>query len=842
MRSSFRVILAALAALLVLAVAVPAAGAAVTATQITSPVDGTHVSLGPDDPDAITVSGTAAGANGDPIDIHCFSLRVDGGLETGLSGGGPLVSTTVDAGRFSATVTLSDIALSPCVLKAVPGGDTGPDLDDDATDTAFAGAHFAQGGRFEPDGTPGDTYLVSFSGFAGNGQLWSAGYSGLSSNYTVEPVGGLPQQSWLLFTAAGFLGNGSTFPGASRSHVLVDGRNAYLADAATFLYPEAADAPGAPAIAFSDFTHDPATGRVSFTESEPIVRCAAASDPAPGNVDETTCPAFADTGVRFTRRVVVDHDGGQTVFRDRFTSTDGTAHDLDLLYEQDVVSDAAGGSVNQLPTQFAFPWVDGDPSQAGSYHEHATGDVIAGAPDGPAAVYVWPNEGQPTSTGGRTVRYAKGSIVTSLPPAQVRFVDPGQYFQGSMDHGFEMGYALGVPAGDSADVTHVYSFAFTDATLAALTDDAEVVAAAPPATPALTPEAATFADQAAGSASAERTFTLSNPAGSATSLAVTGVDLAGADAAQFLLTGGTCRQAGGTFAAVAPGGSCTATVAFAPTAGGAKAAALRIATDAGAVQSALSGTGVATAATQTTTTTTPGATTAGGPFSVAPTTESFGTVAVGRSATRAITVRADGPAPVAFPRGAAALRGSAAFAVIADGCAGRTLQPAATCVVRVRFRPSAAGARATTLTVSSTANAGGRAVALDGRGAGAVAIVSRPLTVRRDGTVRLRLRCPAALGTGCRTHGSAQVRLVPRGAGTKRPTTILALGRLPSVTIASGKSRTVTLRVPDATMAALRPRVGRPLAGRVTLSTVTAQGPAFPSVRAATVVLSRARP
>jgi hypothetical protein len=58
---------------------------------------------------------------------------------------------------------------------------------------------------------------------------------------------------------------------------------------------------------------------------------------------------------------------------------------------------------------------------------------------------------------------------------------------------------------------------------------------------------------------------------------------------------------------------------------------------------------------------------------------------------------------------------AADFSVVTDGCSGETLEPTETCVIRVRFSPSAAGARAAELTVDDNAETS-PAVELTGQG------------------------------------------------------------------------------------------------------------------------------
>jgi uncharacterized repeat protein (TIGR01451 family) len=103
----------------------------------------------------------------------------------------------------------------------------------------------------------------------------------------------------------------------------------------------------------------------------------------------------------------------------------------------------------------------------------------------------------------------------------------------------------------------------------------------PPPAPAAT-LSTTFIDfgtQQVGTTSAPTPVTLSNT-GTAT-LNVTGAALSGANPGDYVLAGGTCASAsGGTTVQIAPGGSCTMSISFAPTAIGTRTGTLTVACDA----------------------------------------------------------------------------------------------------------------------------------------------------------------------------------------------------------------------------------------------------------------------
>lgn len=205
---------------------------------------------------------------------------------------------------------------------------------------------------------------------------------------------------------------------------------------------------------------------------------------------------------------------------------------------------------------------------------------------------------------------------------------------------------------------------------------------------AVSPSSLAFGGQKVGTASAAQTVTLTNSGQAA--LTVGAIATSG-DFAQT----NTC---GALPATLAPGASCVIAVTFAPTATGASIGALTVSDDApGSPQAvALSGTGTAPAA------------------SLSPTSLTFGTVKVGTtSAPQTVTLTNTGTATLVV-RGVAA---SGDFAAVAGaGCA--SLAPGAQCTITVTFTPTAAGARAGTLSVADDAPGSPQTVALSGSGKG----------------------------------------------------------------------------------------------------------------------------
>jgi Cep192 domain 4/Abnormal spindle-like microcephaly-assoc'd, ASPM-SPD-2-Hydin len=205
------------------------------------------------------------------------------------------------------------------------------------------------------------------------------------------------------------------------------------------------------------------------------------------------------------------------------------------------------------------------------------------------------------------------------------------------------------------------------------------------------PTALTFGAVEVHDQTAAQTVTLTNT-GIAT-LALSSVHLTGADASDFSRTT-TCDLAAG----LAAGASCTVDVVFAPHSAGDKTATLAFDDDApSAPQSvALAGTATAVPAPS---------------VGLDPETVSFGSTTVGStSALHPVTITNTGGAALAIGGVAA----SPDFGET-DNCPA-SLAPGASCTANVTLSPSAAGARAGTLTVTDDAADSPQRVTLSGRG------------------------------------------------------------------------------------------------------------------------------
>jgi hypothetical protein len=216
---------------------------------------------------------------------------------------------------------------------------------------------------------------------------------------------------------------------------------------------------------------------------------------------------------------------------------------------------------------------------------------------------------------------------------------------------------------------------------------------------AATPSLAEFDATTVGATSAVQAVLLSNSGNVPTSFFI-GV-IAGGDAGSFQLLDEDCSGA-----PLMPAASCTAHVRFRPQSAGPKTARLAFFGDSeGGAMVGLSGEGVTAAVT------------------LVPSRYDFASQLAGtRSPTRAFAVRNDGSTPLDLDGVAIVGADLDQFALAGEECSGETLAPGAECLVRIRFAPDSAGAKAATLRVRGESGAfaaalGGTAVGADARSA-----------------------------------------------------------------------------------------------------------------------------
>src|SRR6201998_2380356 len=225
----------------------------------------------------------------------------------------------------------------------------------------------------------------------------------------------------------------------------------------------------------------------------------------------------------------------------------------------------------------------------------------------------------------------------------------------------------------------------------------------PTGTVLASPASLTFASINVGSSSATQTATLANSLSS--SLTISSIAISGTDAGDFSIASKTCSTS------LAASGSCTASIAFKPTAAGARSA-------------SLSFTDSATNSPQTVALAGTGATTSGGSASVSPTTLSWASVPVGgRGAQKVITLTNSGTSSITISSLTLTGTNPSDFAIYSKTC-GTSLATSASCTANIVFEPAATGELYATLNFNDSASSSPQTVALSGDGTAAAGTVT----------------------------------------------------------------------------------------------------------------------
>jgi hypothetical protein len=320
------------------------ASAAVTSTNITTPLDGAHYLVTVIPSTKVTVAGTSNGTTGDFVDINCYSVG-----SSDWQPGPEDVPIQAD-GSFSVQMAISD-PYQTCRLKAVPAN-----YAEGGSLTNFTGPRVTSEFRREfkvqsgPNAGKLYDYGISFQGAeaafdmtsATNGGYWDSRLTaadGSSSNYFWDSTGASLRAS----------------SGDTRSRVRVDGRNAYgPASAANIQF--GAPIPGLPALTWS-VTRDGVTGVTKITEKNPLVACPVGT-PYPANGGN--CASLSSVGVRLERSYVVTDKGRQVHLTDVWRSTDGKSHVISAFYQSEVHGiDYRGIPDTVTDVAFKLPWVGG---------------------------------------------------------------------------------------------------------------------------------------------------------------------------------------------------------------------------------------------------------------------------------------------------------------------------------------------------------------------------------------------------------------------------------------------------------------------------------------------------
>jgi hypothetical protein len=202
----------------------------------------------------------------------------------------------------------------------------------------------------------------------------------------------------------------------------------------------------------------------------------------------------------------------------------------------------------------------------------------------------------------------------------------------------------------------------------------------------------TFAGQVVGTRSSSQTVTLTNT--SVLSLTISGVSVTGTNATDFSQTN-TCASS------LAPGGKCTITVTFTPTALGPRAASVSITDNAADSPETivLGGTGVV----------------AGSNVTLSPTSLTFATQDVGTPSTvQSVTLSNYGT--VALGISSIGITGVDPNDFVQTHTCAASVAPGASCTINVTFKPTGVGSRTALLSVKDTAPGSPQTVSLSGTG------------------------------------------------------------------------------------------------------------------------------
>ncbi|PYU92635.1 MAG: hypothetical protein DMG25_11625 [Acidobacteria bacterium] len=210
----------------------------------------------------------------------------------------------------------------------------------------------------------------------------------------------------------------------------------------------------------------------------------------------------------------------------------------------------------------------------------------------------------------------------------------------------------------------------------------------------LSPTSLAFGNQTVGTTSAAKVVTLSNTGSAA--LSITSIAVAGTNVGDFTQTH-TCLSS------LAAGARCTISVTFKPAATGTRSARVSVTDNASGSPQAvvLSGSGVSSSTT-------------GPAVSLSPTSLAFGNQTVGTtSAVKYATLTNTGHATLTFS-GSFAISGDFHFTGL--GTCGSSVAAGASCLVNVKFTPTATGIRTGTVTLNDNAPNTPQRISLSGSG------------------------------------------------------------------------------------------------------------------------------
>ena len=456
-------------ALALLALAGPGSASAVPITsEITAPGSPTYAFYDETEspqPSPIKVEGTTTAGK---LSLRCY---YDYGTRSTESEYTTLVKevTPNGAGEFSVEVPLSSLRSGPCVMRAVPyesteahpPGTVAEEAADPYKGPRMVGSRFE---LYEEAGAPVG-YEIEASSLSAYMAIDSVGECGLgySALYAPETL-----TAGHLFdcNAALYQANSVPSPGKStRSELQIDGANAYGPTTASYVNeainqelktkkePTVA-IPGAPRITVTK-QFFPASHLATVKEVDPIVKCAPSTAFPP---TAASCKEFVPTGVQLEREWRTSDGDQVAAMTDNWSSTSGTTHTLNALYDQSTTNEGANGSAYQFAGTNVFA-----PTTAG---ETVT------LPVGVGRIYYKSDAETPAEGDGL---HAQGAIVYDTPPSEPISVYKATTAKGGEEgafNGFVMPYQATIPASGAYTLHMTFIQAFKLSEVEALTAEA----------------------------------------------------------------------------------------------------------------------------------------------------------------------------------------------------------------------------------------------------------------------------------------------------------------------------------------------------------------------------------
>jgi Glucodextranase, domain B len=452
--------------LLALAGPVASASAEVESSKITSPSGPTNLLFNATteshESKILTIKGTTTGAG--KIEVRCYY-----GPEVKDS---TLVVKEFEplAHEFSVEVAAEDLLpSSPCVLRAVPGGDSHAHPPGGAADP-FEGPEVAVSEFSSQKNSTKTAYDYDFAQntLSGYFNFVAVGACGLDFSNLVAPSTLEESEGLFDCNAALYAENHPSSGPLTRSELQIDGANAYSPVTANQVAEELetktkAPVTGVPQVTVTQHFNDPSAALVTIEEADPIVKCAPESIAPP---TPTSCKEFVATGVELKRTWQTSSSNRVAAMTDTWISTNGATHSLNALYDQETANEGKEGGAYEFPGTNVF--------------SHTVKGETVSLPAGLGRIYYKSNS---ETSGEGDGKHPQGAIVYDTPPS-----GPISVYRGTATkegyNGFEMPYQATIPAGGSYTLRMAFVQAYKLSEVEALSS--EVLAGYPPsAQPAL---------------------------------------------------------------------------------------------------------------------------------------------------------------------------------------------------------------------------------------------------------------------------------------------------------------------------------------------------------------------